>query len=136
MRRFWIIAALIVLWNLAGDAAWFAQSHADLDAMAKADPVTARIWQAMPGWAWAAYAIATWSGTLGALALLARSRFAPTLFALSLAGIVVQFGWSFLGSDLLSAKGPATAIFPAFIALVAIAEIVWSRRQVAAGVLR
>ena len=136
MRGFWIIAIVALLWNLAGDFAWYSQSHADLAAMAKTDPVTARIWQAMPGWAWAAYAVATWSGTAGAIALLARHRFAVPLFALSLLCVIIQFGWSFLGTDLLATKGPTTLVFPALIALIALAETLWSRRQVAAGVLR
>lgn len=136
MRRYWMIAAAALLWNLAGDAAWYAQANADLVAMARTDPVSARIWQAMPQWAWNAYATATLTGTAGALALLARSRVAPVFFAISLCGVVVQFGWTFLASDLLAVKGPGTAIFPAVIALIALAEIWWSRRQVAAGVLR
>ena len=136
MRKFWIVAILAVLWNLTGDFAWFSQSHADLVAMRKVDPVTAEIWQAMPGWVWAAYAVAVWSGTAGALTLLVRSRFATLLFALSFVAVLVQFGWSFLGSDLLAAKGPATLLFPAVIALIALAETLWSRRQTMAGVLR
>jgi len=135
-RRFWIIAALILLWNLAGVFAWYSQSHADLAAMASTDPVTARIWQAMPGWAWAAYAIATWAGTAGAIALLARRRFAAHFFVLSLAGVIAQFGWTFLGTDILATKGASTTLFPAVIAAIALAEIAWSCRQSAAGNLR
>ncbi|MDE2404224.1 MAG: sugar transporter [Sphingomonadales bacterium] len=136
MRRFWIVATFILLWSIAGVAAWYAQSHADLAALSRTDPVAARAFAAMPGWAWAAYFIATWSALAGAVALFARSRHATTCFALSLAGVVVQFGWSFLATDVLASKGPGAAVFPAVIALIALAELVWSRRLTAAGTLR
>ncbi|MBU6269454.1 MAG: sugar transporter [Sphingomonadales bacterium] len=136
MRRFWLIATLILLWSLAGLFAWYSQSHANLAELAKSDPDSARAFGTMPRWAWAAYALATWAGVAGAVALLARSRHAAALFMLSLLGVVAQFGWSFLGSGILAAKGPGAAVFPIVIALIAVAEIVWSRRQVAAGNLR
>jgi hypothetical protein len=83
----------------------------------------------MPGWAWAAYALAVWAGTLGALALLMRRRWAVTLFALSLAGVVVQFGWTFLGTDIVARKGAVTAAFPMVIALIGTFQLWWAKRQ-------
>lgn len=129
MRRFRIVAIGLLLWNLLGVMAWYTQSHADLAAMARTDPVTAQIWRAMPGWAWGAYALAVWAGTLGAVALLMQRRWAIVLFALSLAGVVAQFGWTFLGTDIIARKGPATAVFPAVIALIGIFQLWWAKRQ-------
>ena len=136
MRRYWSVAILSLAWNVSGDMAWYSQSHADLVTMAGVDPVSAQVWQAMPRWAWAAYALAVWSGTAGALALLARRRLAEPLFAMSFVAVIAQFGWTFLGSNLLAAKGPWTLAFPAVIALIALAETLWSRHQAAAGTLR
>lgn len=84
MRSFWTIAVILLLWNLMGDAAYLMQVTADLDELAKSDPVTADAFQAMPQWAWAAYAIAVWIGTVAAITLLMRRKIAGSLFAVSL----------------------------------------------------
>ncbi|WP_404481925.1 sugar transporter [Novosphingobium sp. BL-52-GroH] len=136
MRRFWIIATAILLWNLIGDAAYLMQATADLDAIAGTDPVTAAALHSMPAWAWAAYAVAVGGGTLGAVLLLMRRKAAWALFALSLAGVVVLFGWSFLGFDMVAAKGWSSAIFPAVIFAIALASLLYARAKAADGMLQ
>lgn len=135
-NRFRIIAVLFLLWNLAGDAAYLMQATQDLDVLAQTDPVGADAFRTMPAWAWSAYAIAVWGGTAGAIALLLHRRIAIPLFALSLLAVLVQFGWTFAGTDLIAQKGLGAAMFPLLIAAIAVVEIAWSRRQAAAGLLR
>jgi hypothetical protein len=136
MKGFWIVATGLLLWNLMGAGAYLMQATADLDALAQTDPDTAAAFAAMPGWAWAAYAIAVWVGTAGALALLLRRRIAWLLFAISLAGVIVQFGWSFLGYGLIAKKDATTVIFPLIIAAIAAFSIWFSRARAADGTLR
>lgn len=134
-KRFWIVAALFLLWNIAGDAAYLMQSTMDLDALAATDPVGAQVIRSMPRWAWSAYAVAVWGGTAGAIAVLLRRRLATALFGVSLLGVVVQFGWTFLGTSLIQQKGVGVVAFPLLVAVITVVEIVWARRQSAAGVL-
>ncbi|PEQ10801.1 sugar transporter [Novosphingobium sp. PC22D] len=136
MRTFWIVAIVLLLWNLMGDAAYLMQAGADLDALAESDPVTAEAFAAMPAWAWSAYAVAVWVGTAAALALLARRKVAAVLFAVSLAGVVVQFGWSFLGYGLIAKKGASTVVFPLVIATVGAFSVWYASRKAADGTLR
>jgi len=133
---FWIISVLLLLWSLMGDAAYLMQVTADLDQMATTDPETARIFAAMPTWVWSAYAIAVWVGTLGVVALLLRRRVAVPLFIVSLIGVIVQFGYTFAGTDILARKGASTAIFPLVIIAIGLFEIWWSRRCAASSHLR
>jgi len=135
-RSFWIVAIVFLLWNLAGDGAYLAQATQDLDALAKTDPVSAEAFRTMPDWAWSAYAVAVWVGTAGAIAVLLRRRIATLLFAISLVAVIVQFGWTFFGTDLVAQKGFGAAAFPLLIAVIAVVEIAWSRRQAQAGTLR
>lgn len=135
-RSFWIVAGLLLGWSLIGDAAYLAQTTADLNELAKTDPDTARAFAEMPDWAWSAYAIAVWVGTLGAIALLLRRRIAVPLFAVSLAGVLVQFGWSFFGSDIIAAKGPSAAAFPLFIIAVAGFALWYAYAKARQGLLR
>lgn len=135
-RSFTIIALVLLLWNLIGVAAFAMQYTADLEALAKSDPYTARIFAGMPGWAWAAYAVAVGAGTLGAMLLLMRKAAAVGLFLLSVIAVLVQFGYSFLGTDLLAVKGAGAAVFPAVILAIAVGQWLYARRCRVKGVLR
>lgn len=135
-RSITIVGIIFLLWNLMGVAAFITQYNADLTELAKVDPVAARIFAAMPGWVWIAYAIAVGAGVAGAIALLSRKAVAATLFLVGIIAVLVQFGYTFLGTDLLAAKGATTAIFPAVIVAIAIIELLYARSLVAKGALR
>lgn len=135
-RSFKFIAIGLLIWNLIGVAAFAMQYGADLATLAESDPYTARIFAEMPDWAWAAYAVAVGAGTAGAMLLLLRKAAAVALFALSMVAVVVQFGYSFLGTDLWTVKGAAAAVFPAVIFAIAVGQWLYSIRLRARGVLR
>src|SRR3546814_6328750 len=111
------------------------QYTADLDQLAKTDPYTARIFAAMPGWAWTAYALAVGGGTLGAILLMLRKAAAAPLFLLSVIAVIAQFGYSFIGTDLMAVKGATAAIFPAAILVVALFQWQYDRGLIAKGVV-
>ena len=133
---FWVIGILLLLWNLMGDAAYLSQVTTDLDALARTDPATARAFAEMPKWVWGVYAVAVWSGTAAAIALLLRRKVAIWLFVLSLAAIVVQFGRSFLMTDLIAEQGWSTIIFPVVIFVLGLFPFWWSRLSASQGWLR
>ncbi|WP_176595332.1 MULTISPECIES: sugar transporter [Sphingobium] len=135
-RSFRAIGILLLLWNLMGMAAFIMQYSADLNQLAKTDPYTARIFASMPGWVWAAYAVAVGAGTMGAILLLLRKAAAAPLFLLSIIAVIVQFGYSFIHTDLLAVKGFTAAIFPAVILIVALFQWRYARGLIAKGVLR
>jgi len=136
MRKHFTIAGAILLWGIIGDAAYLMQVTADLDALAVKDPIGAKAFRAMPVWVWSAYAIAVWGSTAAAIALLLRRKIAVALFALSLAGVIVQFGWTFLATDLLAQKGLETVIFPLVIFAIGLASLLYAVRKRADGTLR
>ena len=129
-------ALIFLIWTCLGVAAFAMQWTADLAEVAKADPYQARIWQAMPGWAWGAYGIAVGAGLLGALCLLFRLRHAVWLSALCVLAVIVQFGWTFLGTDLLAVRGWTTVLFPLFILAMALAQTCYAWSLRARGALR
>ena len=135
-RTFWIIAILLLGWNIIGDIAYLTQVTADLDALAKTDAYTAHAFATMPAWAWSAYAIGVWSGTAGAITLLLRRTVAQWLFALSLAGIVAQFGRVFLATDIVAVKGMSAALFPLLIFAIGVFAVTFARGAAAKGWLR
>lgn len=133
---FIVIAVLALLWNLLGDAAYLAQVSMDTEALAKSDPYQAKIFSEMPQWVWAAYAVAVWVGTLAAIMLLLRKALAVPLYTVSLVAVLVQFSYSFFMTDLLAVKGWQAAIFPAFIIVLVVAQLLYARAMKARGVLR
>ncbi|HKY83105.1 MAG TPA: sugar transporter [Sphingobium sp.] len=135
-RSFTIIAMILLIWNLIGVAAFILHYTADLAALARQDPYTARIFSQMPAWAWIAYAVAVGAGTLGAILLLMRKAAAVVLFLLSVVAVLLQFSYSFLGTDMLAVKGPSTMIFPAIILAIAVAQMLYARNLAAKGKLR
>lgn len=134
MRRFRTISFLLLLWGLAGIAAFVMQVRADPSDIG--DAATARAFASMPVWIWLAYAVAVIAGTAGALALLLRRKLARALFALSLAGVVLQFGWTILGFGLLDYKGADALLFPAVIVAIALFALVFAQARVRDGTLR
>ena len=133
---YWIVAILLLLWALAGCAAYVMQVTMSAADIAKLPKAQADIWRMMPGWATAAYAIAVWVGLAGAAALVMRRRWARTAYLVSLIAVVVQFGWVFLASPILSTVGPSSAGFPAFIVVITLFALWFSGYAIRKGWLR
>ncbi|WP_420144017.1 sugar transporter [Sphingobium sp.] len=136
-RSFTIIAIVLLLWNLMGVMAFVMQYNMDLAVLAETDPAGARIFAAMPGWLWIDYGVAVLAGTVGAASLLAKRKAAVALFLLSLVAVIVQFGYTFLATDLIAAKGVVVAMaFPILIFAITIFQWRYASAQMAKGVLR
>jgi hypothetical protein len=135
-RSLTIVGIVALLWNLVGDASFVAQYRMDPAEMARTDPYTARIYAGMPGWAWAAFGLSVVAGTLGSILLLLRRSAAVPVYLISLIGIVVTFGYSFFGTDLLAIKGWTATLFPALVFVLGVAQFLYARTQVTKGALR
>ena len=130
------VAALFLLWNFAGIGAFVMQWTMDLTELAKTDPYQAKTFAEMPTWAWATYGVAVAAGTLGALCLLLRRKWAVLLSGLELVAVLIQFGYTFFGTDLMQHRDLAeTAPLPASIIVIAILQFFYARWLAGKGVL-
>ena len=129
-RPAWFVAVAIILllWAVAGVASFGAHVFVGEKMAAEQGAWDLDYYRALPAWfAWD-YALATLAALAGAIALLTRSRQALMLYVLSLIGVVIQFGYVFVGTDLLAHKGAAATVpFPMFIALMGCVQIVLAR---------
>ena len=120
---FWVLVALFILWGLAGCGSLYAH----IAYGPKLDPAATEwdyaYFAALPGWFVWDYALAVGGGLSGAIALALRSKLARPLFIASLIGVVVQFGYVFLATDLIAHKGFWVVYFPAFILAMALVQI-------------
>jgi hypothetical protein len=117
--RFWIVTILLVLWEAMGCYACYRQWRLGAAAMGSVDDWSLRYYAALPAWYNIVYAVATFGGLLGGLALLLRERRAAIAFWIAFVGIVVMFGYAFAATDLIAHKGLGQVLpFPAFIVAV------------------
>lgn len=131
-----VVAILSLLWNMAGIGAYLSQVMMNPAELAKTDPYQAHMFAQMPKWAWSAYAIAVWSGLLGAIALLFKRSLAVTLILTSLIAVLVQFSYALVMTDLIAVKGWVAAVFPAIIIVLALAQFLFARTMVVRGELK
>lgn len=117
---YWGVAVLAFVWATAGCFAYVSQVSMGETELARLPVAQAEIWRMMPAWVTAAYAVAVWAGFGGAAGLLMRRRWAAHAYALSLAGVLTQFGWTFLATPILRTVGLSAVGFPAFIAAAGI----------------
>ena len=83
------------------------------------------------------WGLGVWGGLIGSILLLLRSRYAVHAFGVSLVGMVLSFGYQFLGAAPLPAMtSGAMTLVPVLIILVGIALFFYARSQGAKGVLR
>ena len=123
-KWFWVVGVVLLLWGAMGIFSFYAQitmSH---------DEVVARIGEAaadrttsLPHWTWWVFGVAVWSGMFGSIALLLRRAWAQPLYLISLAAVIVQFGYYFCVARMHEIMGWSAAAFPAFIILMAAIEL-------------
>ena len=86
---FWIVAILLVLWEAMGAIPVTSKFTIGPAAWGPVDDWSQRYYDALPKWYNYAFAVATFGGLLGALALLLRERRATILFWVSEIAIIV-----------------------------------------------
>ena len=65
-----------------------------------------------------------------------RFKIARSLYIVSLIAVVVQFGWTFLATPLLTTIGGSAVIFPLFIIAVGVMAVWFSGKAAGNGWLR
>lgn len=131
---YWVVSGLAVLWMLIGVMAWVMDFLTDEAALAQMSEAQRQLYAARPQWLFVVYGVAIFSGLAGAIGLLLRKSWAMTLFGLSLAAIIVQFGYTFLVMNAVQVLGAAAAIpFPLVIFLIGVALLWFARLSRKAG---
>jgi hypothetical protein len=121
---FWAVAAILVLWEMMGCYACSMQIKLGAAAMGPVDNWSLKYYAALPIWYNWIYALATFGGLLGGLALLLRNKRAPILFWISFAAIIIMFGYAFAATDLIAHKGLVQVLpFPLVIAAIGVFSI-------------
>ena len=123
-RPFWIVTIVAIVWNALGVMAYFMEVTMSPETMAALPVAQQALYAAQPAWVTGAFAIAVFGGLAGSIALAMRRSVAILIFVVSLAAVTAQMFYLFALSDTLSVMGPASAIMPALIIVIA-AALVW-----------
>ena len=134
---FWAVAVASLAWNSGGPIDWVMTKTHNASYLAAMTPEQQAWLATYPAWMEVAWALGVWGAVLGSVLLLARSRFAVAVFAVSLAGLVVgtiyQYGLSAMPASL---KTPGGIGFTAALWVVASALVWFAIRMRARGILR
>ena len=121
---FWVVGSILLLWNLAGLAAFamiMVLSGSD-EALQQSGMNDAQIEliKATPPWVNIAFAVAVVFGVLGCIALLMRKNLAVPFLILSLLGVIAQNLYVFLLSNSVEIMGVGLSpvVIPVAIGLV------------------
>ncbi|RDE05508.1 hypothetical protein [Sphingomonas aracearum] len=128
-RWYYLVAALLTLWGLAGCFACFQQIRLGAEAMGPASAYDRAVHASLPVWYNQVYAATVGFSAAGGIALLALRRSATLFFAVSLLAVAVQFGWLFATTDIVAHKGAAVVLpFPILIVAVGLFALWFARR--------
>ena len=130
---FWVVASIAFLWNVMGLIAFFMQVTMSEETLAAMDPADQAMYENIPIWATAAFATAVIAGTIGALGLLLRKKWAHPVFLISLLGVIIQQVHIFFISGVMKSAEATKMIMPAMILLIAILLLFFSKRMVRQG---
>jgi len=90
-KIFYWISGFALAWNLVGVMAYVGQVTLTPEQLAAMTAEQRALYENVPIWATAAYAIAVNAGALGCLLLILRKALAVPVLIASLAGVIVQF---------------------------------------------
>ncbi|KAA3613850.1 MAG: hypothetical protein DWQ05_16375 [Calditrichaeota bacterium] len=117
---FWVIGAVMLIWNVLGVVNYFAQMNPEV--VANFRESERAIIAGRPMWATAGFALAVFGGALGCLLLLLRKSVAYYLFIASLIGVVVTLSHA-LGAEIDFGIGEIVGII--LMPLVVAAFLIW-----------
>jgi len=135
--NFWIIGGAALVWNLIGILFYVIEVTATQEAMAENfSQAQIDFLVGKPAWATAAFAIAVNAGAIGSLFLLLRKAWAMPLFALSLAGVLVQNIHAFGLENGLEVWGTNGLILPTMVIVISLALVLYSAATKKSGWIR
>ncbi len=132
---FWIIGIAALIWNLMGVYFYLQQAYMTDEDLAALPQEQQALYENIPSWVTAAFAIAVFGGTLACILLLLRKKLATTIFTVSLLGIIAQNSHTFFMSDAMENIGIVSLILSAMVILIGVFLLWYSKKKETAGIL-
>ena len=130
---FWIIAVIALIWNLMGVMAYLGQAYMTDETKALLPEAEKALYDNVPIWVTAAFAIAVFGGVLASIALLMRKQIAKPLFLVSLIGVLGQMVYNFFISGAIDDYGLAEIIMSTMVIVIGVYLYLFSKKSIING---
>lgn len=132
----WVVGIVSLLWNAGGAASYTMTELGMLEGM-DMPPEQLEYFYNFPAWAVAFWALGVWGCLFGSIALLLRTKWAVTLFGISIVGLIGTTVYQRLLSDFPASMDTAgQTAFAVAIWVITIGLFLYSSRMKRAGILR
>jgi hypothetical protein len=126
------VSILLLVWNVIGIVAFVSQFGMNARDIALTDDIQRDLWSHMQPYVWVAYAVAVTGGTLGAVGLLLKRRWAIWAYAVSLIAMIVQFSNPYL-LHVASTRQMSIMTFPVILIAIAAVQVMLARHALKTG---
>lgn len=133
---FWIVGVIALLWNLMGLMAYVMQMTMSEEAMTKFSEAEQELFKNVPVFVYVFFGLAVIGGVLGCVLLLMRNKLAIPVLALSLLGVLVQYGHMFFMTNTIEVMGAGAMALPALVVAISIALIPYATTCQKKGLIR
>lgn len=123
-KIFYWISGVALVWNIFGVLAYVGQVTLSAEQLAAMPEEQRALYENVPTWATAAYAIAVNAGALGCLLLLLRKALALPVLMVSLAAVIVQFFHAYFMTSMLDTLGRAPIVVSMTVIFIGV-YLVW-----------
>ncbi|UTD14392.1 hypothetical protein HER15_02420 [Tenacibaculum mesophilum] len=130
---FWIIGIAALVWNGLGVMSYIGQAYMTDEVRAALPEAERALYENVPTWVTAAFAIAVFGGLLGSAFLLMRKKLARPMFLISLIAIVVQMSYNLFMSRASEVYGPGSIIMPIMVIVIGVFLLMYSKKTIAKG---
>ena len=124
---YWVIAAVALLWNLMGCAAFGMEMFAQEAAMESMTEAQKEWVRSTPGWVYVVYAISVFSGVAGSIGLFLRKGWTILMFSICVVAVIIQMGYTMLIGGGLQVMGPSGLVLPSLVIGIEAALLWFSR---------
>ncbi len=125
---FYVISSVALVWNLMGVFNYLGQVLMTDEVLKSLPKDQQLMYQDVPSWVTAAFAVAVFSGTIGAIFLLLKKKKSLTFFILSFVGIIVQMTHGLFISENTDNYGASVLLMPLMIIAVG-AYLIWYSKK-------
>lgn len=126
---FWIIGIIALVWNLMGVFQYISQAYMTSETLAALPEAERVLYENVPAWVTAAFAIAVFGGALGCLLLLLRKKMATIVFIISFIAILAQTTYNLFMSKASEVYGPGGMIMPIMILIIGVFLIWYAKKS-------
>ena len=132
---FWIIGITALIWNLMGVFAYLQEAYMTAEDLAALPIEEQALYENIPAWVTAAFALAVFGGALACILLLLRKKLATFVFIISFVSILAQMTYNLLMSKAMEVYGPGGMIMPIMVIVIGAYLIWYSKKMDAQGIL-